>query len=289
MTSLPDSSLVEKWKVEQKMIAYRVKTRDDPSCSIVDAELVGGFDISFVPDDPIHAYAVLVVVRVKDNAVVYEDARLVNLDLPYVPGLLAFREAPHAMELIKHLHETHPELEPTVYLFDGNGRLHSRRAGIACHVGVLANVRTIGVAKTPFLIPDEGITRESLAALYSDAKMAETPGSHCPIVTKKGETIAEIVRGAHSKVPLYISIGHRVSLDSAVSLILRLTSNAHIPEPVRQADLRGRQHVREYVKNLSKDSKEADDSKHASDSKDSEDSDGCDSTGYDSTECDSDE
>jgi len=251
---VPDSSLIEKWKSEQLEIASRVITRDDgdggfsPGFSLEEAELVGGFDISFIPNEPALAYAVLVVVRVKDNTVVYEDARLVTLNLPYVSGLLAFREAPHAMALIERLRETHPELEPPIYLFDGNGRLHTRRAGIACHVGVLANIRSIGVGKTPFLLPYEGVTRASLAELYENAHLAEKPGSHCPIITDKGETVAEIVRGEHSKVPLYISVGHRVSLDSAVRLILRLTQKAHIPEPVRQADLRGRQYVRQYVR-----------------------------------------
>jgi len=211
-------------------------------------KLVGGFDISFIPGNASLAYAVLVVVRVSDNVVMYEDARLVTLDLPYVPGLLAFREAPHALELIKRLRDTHPELEPSVYLFDGNGRLHSRRAGVACHVGVLADICSIGVGKTPFLLPDEGVTRATLSQLYDGAHMAERPGSHCPIITDAGETVAEIVRGGHSKVPLYISVGHRISLATSVELILRLTHNAHIPEPVRQADLRGREYVRQYVR-----------------------------------------
>ena len=137
-------------------------------------------------------------------------------------------------------------------LFDGNGKLHARRCGVACHVGVLADIRSIGVGKTPYCLPDEGITRASLSKMYEDAHLAERPGSNCPIVTDSGETVAAILRGAHSKVPLYISVGHRVSLASALSLIHRLTKNAHIPEPVRQADLRGRAYVRRYVEEQKK-------------------------------------
>jgi len=246
----PDSALVEQWKTEQISLASRVVARDDDGNNtlVEQAELVGGFDISFVPGDASLACAVLVVVRIEDNTVVYEDARMVTLDLPYVPGLLAFREAPHALDLIKRLRETHPEFVPDVFMFDGNGRLHARRAGVACHVGVLADIRSIGVAKTPYVLPDEGITRATLTKLYNDANLASKPGSHCPVVTDSGETVAEIVRGGHSKVPLYISVGHRVSLESAVNLVLRLTRDAHIPEPVRQADLRGREYVRRYVR-----------------------------------------
>ena len=246
----PDKSIMGHWRGEQLELAGRVLRVDDSDAAaaeVADAELVGGIDLSFVPGDASAACAVLVVVRVSDATVVYEDVRMVTLTEPYIPGYLAFREAPHALALIERLRATRPDLQPSVYLYDGNGILHGRRAGIASHVGVIANVRTIGVAKTLYQLVDQGITHKTMKAAYDSAEMASKPGSHIPIVTTEGETVGEMVRGEHSKVPVYVSVGHRVSLDTAVRLVLRLTRNTHIPEPVRQADLRGRRYIKQFV------------------------------------------
>lgn len=80
--------------------------------------------------------------------VVYERYQMVRLTKPYIPGFLAFREVPFLLDLLNELRKTRPELVPQVVFMDGNGVLHPRGCGVACHFGVVADIPTIGVAKT---------------------------------------------------------------------------------------------------------------------------------------------
>ena len=94
---------------------------------------------------------------------VYKDYEIVKLDLPYVPGFLAFREVPHLMKLINTLKEKRPEYIPQVILVDGNGILHQNGFGLASHLGVLADIPTIGCGKTVFNV--DGMSKEKVRAL----------------------------------------------------------------------------------------------------------------------------
>lgn len=79
---------------------------------------------------------------------VYEDYQMVKLTQPYIPGFLAFREVPHLLVLLQKLRKNRPDLVPGVIFMDGNGVLHPRGCGVACHFGVVADIPTLGVAKT---------------------------------------------------------------------------------------------------------------------------------------------
>ena len=83
---------------------------------------------------------------------VYKDSEIVHLDLPYIPGFLAFREVPHLLKLIDKLKATKPQFLPQVLLVDGNGILHQNGFGLASHLGVLADIPTIGCGKTVFFV-----------------------------------------------------------------------------------------------------------------------------------------
>ena len=100
---------------------------------------------------------------IKVLQVVYKDYEIIRLDLPYVPGFLAFREAPHLMKLINTLKDKKPEFIPQVILVDGNGILHQNGFGLASHLGVLADIPTIGCGKTVFYV--DGISKDKVRAL----------------------------------------------------------------------------------------------------------------------------
>jgi len=134
---------------------------------------------------------------------------------PYVPGYLSFRELPAVMQALEQL-ATRPDL----LLCDGQGLAHPRRFGLACHLGVVTGLPSIGVAKSRLL----GSHRE--------------PGLHkgqwTPLLDK-GETIGAVLRTRSNVSPVYVSIGHRISLKTAVDYVLRCTTRYRLPETTRWA------------------------------------------------------
>ncbi|EER19856.1 Endonuclease V, putative [Perkinsus marinus ATCC 50983] len=133
-----------RWVEEQERIRSRVVVG---SCERkpYECEYVGGFDITSDPtlkED--FCVAGLVIVHLPSRSTVYEDYISVDLSQPYVPGFLAFRECEPMLELIRRVP---PEQRLDVIMVDGNGLLHPRRCGAACHLGVLADIPSIGVAK----------------------------------------------------------------------------------------------------------------------------------------------
>ncbi|KAM5307773.1 endonuclease V isoform 2-T2 [Glossophaga mutica] len=217
----PPEETLSLWKREQALLKARVVDRDteawqrDPAFSGL--HRVGGVDVSFVKGDSVRACASLVVLSYPELEVVYEDCRMVSLTAPYLSGFLAFREVPFLVDAIQRLQQKEPGLMPQVLLVDGNGRLHPRGFGVACHLGVLTDLPCVGVAKK--LLQVDGLEND---ALHKDKALR----SH-----------------ERSTKPLYVSVGHRVSLDSAVRLT-RSCCRFRVPEPVRQADIRSRDHIR---------------------------------------------
>ena len=144
---------------------------------------------------------------------------VVPLEFPYIPGLLSFREVPALLAALKKLKEL-----PDVLFCDGQGYAHPRRFGLACHLGVLLDRAAIGCAKS-ILIGKHG-------------KLGEKPGSWTDLVdeTKGGERIGAVVRTRRGVRPVYVSQGHRVSLESAIRLTLEVADGFRIPRPTRDAD-----------------------------------------------------
>ncbi|XP_050363851.1 uncharacterized protein LOC126782615 isoform X2 [Argentina anserina] len=108
---------------------------------------VGGVDISYSKQDTSMACGTLVVLDIHTLQVVYEDHSLVTLTVPYVPGFLAFREAPVLLELLEKMKASASLFYPQLLMVDGNGILHPRGFGLACHLGIVANLPTIGIGK----------------------------------------------------------------------------------------------------------------------------------------------
>ncbi len=135
---------------------------------------------------------------------------------PYIPGLLSFREAPAVLAALEAL-----EGRPDAILCDGQGRAHPRRFGLACHVGWIADLPTVGCAKS------------RLTGRYREP--GPQPGSRSPLVDR-GEVVGAVVRTREGARPLFVSVGHRIDLETAVRLVLACTAGRRLPEPTRLAD-----------------------------------------------------
>lgn len=210
----------------------------DPSFSGL--QKVGGVDVSFVKGDSVRACASLVVLSYPELKVVYEDSHMVSLKAPYVSGFLAFREVPFLVELVQRLQEKEPDLMPQVLLVDGNGVLHQRGFGVACHLGVLTELPCIGVAKK--LLQVEGL--ENSALHKEKIVLLQAGGDTFPLIGNSGTVLGMALKSHdHSTKPLYVSVGHRISLEVAVRLT-HCCCRFRIPEPIRQADIRSREYIR---------------------------------------------
>jgi deoxyribonuclease V len=137
------------------------------------------------------------------------------LPFPYVPGLLSFREVPVLLEALARL----PRL-PDALILDGHGYAHPRRFGLACHLGLWCDLPAIGVAKS-ILCGTHG-------------PLGTTRGSTAPLV-HRGETVGAALRTRANVQPVYVSVGHRFDLPSALALALRLAPRYRLVEPVRRA------------------------------------------------------
>ncbi|NXN97352.1 ENDOV Endonuclease, partial [Rhinopomastus cyanomelas] len=193
-------------------------------------ERVGGVDLSYGKGDDGNACASLVVLSYPALEVLYEDCRMVAVSAPYVAGFLAFREVPFLVEAVQRLQQEKPELEPQVLLVDGNGLLHHRGFGVACHLGVLTDLPCIGVAKN--LLHVDGLARDELHR--EQVRSLQRVGDSFPLTGTSGRVLGMALRSHHkSSRPLYVSVGHRVCLETAVRLV-QSCCRYRIPEPIRQ-------------------------------------------------------
>ncbi|CAG8489824.1 13920_t:CDS:2 [Ambispora leptoticha] len=216
----------------------------DGSCSFRGLDFVGGVDISFVQENEEDAVASLVVLKFPELEVIYEDFKSVKLKLPYIPGFLAFREVKPLVDLISTLKTTRPEIYPKVIFVDGNGILHPRRFGLACHLGVLVNVPTIGVGKNFLQINDDG-DQLTMTHVKEQCKVLLGKGGDVYYLRgDSGQYWGAAVRSLDNTTnPIFVSVGHRISLDTAIQVVLKCC-RYRIPEPTRQADIRSREFIR---------------------------------------------
>ena len=147
-----------------------------------------------------------------------------TVEFPYVPGLLSFRELPLVLRAFEEMASA-----PDLVFVDGQGIAHPRRFGIAAHLGLLLDVPTIGCAKS-WLIGD-----------HEEPGMEA--GSYTPLVDG-GETIGAVVRTRSGVKPVYVSIGHKVSLEQAVQWVLACCRGYRLPEPTRMAHQAAGGHLR---------------------------------------------
>ena len=160
--------------------------------------------------------AAIVVMSYPELEIVETATEAITTPFPYIPGLLTFREG----EVILKAHAK-LEIKPDVYIFDGQGIMHPRRLGIAAHIGLWLQKPSVGCGKSRLIGKHDTLGAEK--------------GNTTPIIDR-GETVGMLVRTRTRVKPVYISVGHKTTLDTSVQLILNCTTCYKLPEPIRAAD-----------------------------------------------------
>lgn len=178
-------------------------------------QYVAGVDMGFEENGTISRAAVAVLS--------FPDLQLQETSLarrpttfPYIPGFLSFREIPAVLDALEKI-----KTIPDIILCDGQGIAHPRRLGIACHLGLIIDLPTIGVAKSLLVGKHE--------------ELPDTRGSWQPLIHRR-ETIGAVLRTRVGVKPVYVSSGHKVSLLTAIDYVLRCTTKYRLPETTRIAD-----------------------------------------------------
>ena len=138
-----------------------------------------------------------------------------HVTFPYLPGLLAFREGPVILDALGKLTPS-----PDVLIFDGQGIAHPRRFGLACHVGMIMDIPSIGCAKT------------CLSGSYKEPDAAKGSYSH---LRDGKDIIGAVVRTRTEVKPLFVSVGHRIDLEDCIKVVLKCCRRYRLPEPIRKA------------------------------------------------------
>ena len=196
----------------QSRLAKRVVTEN----GIANPGLIAGIDIS-APDAQGIARGAVVIIRYPEFGVVETEVVEGRITFPYIPGLLSFRESPLILTACEKLCNV-----PDLVLVDGQGIAHPRRFGLASHVGILLDMPTIGCAKSILCGQHQPITDEA--------------GSYGELVDK-GELIGAALRTKAGVKPVYVSVGHRIDLASALQWTLNCCRGYRLPEPTRLAHL----------------------------------------------------
>jgi deoxyribonuclease V len=225
----------EEMEVLQRDIAASARFADDLPFDPVtvgepEGPLVAGVDQAFLTDrDPEMAVSAVVVRR--GDEVVERVHAVSPVEIPYVPGLLAFREGGPILDAFAEL-ETVPDLA----LFDGSGRIHFREAGLATHVGVALDLPSVGVAKSLLC----GTPEREVGALAAGERVPVRGDERMP--ASAADTVVGYAYQSRQYPdsrrinPLYVSPGHRVSAETAVDCVARCGGGYKLPEPTRLAD-----------------------------------------------------
>jgi len=200
----------------QVRLAPQVVLEGDPPEAGV--RTVAGCDLAFLDRGrkAALARAAVVLLSYPELTPVEQQVVVSPVTFPYVPGLLAFREVPCLLRAFERL-----ERAPDLLLVDGQGYAHPRRFGIACHIGLLLDIPSIGVAKSRLT----GQHDEPAAAVGARADLRDG-----------AELIGVVLRTRERGRPLYVSPGHRIGFGPAVEWVMRLSRGYRLPEPTRLAD-----------------------------------------------------
>ena len=195
----------------QQQLRHQVITEDQ----LGTIKYVAGVDVGYSNSDDITQAAVAVLnfpeLELKEQAIAQRPT-----SFPYIPGLLSFREIPAILDALEKL-----DITPDLLLCDGQGLIHPRRFGVACHLGVLVNIPSIGVAKSHYIGEHDAVDLEK---------------GNWQFLKDQGEIIGAIVRTRTGVKPIYVSIGHKISLITAINYVLKCTPKYRLPETTRWAD-----------------------------------------------------
>lgn len=176
-------------------------------------ETAVGVDAAYIGDEIV---AVAVLFDLATLTPVERSFVIARPAIPYIPGLLTFREGPHLAEAVRRLSR-----RPDLLIVDGQGIAHPKRFGLACHLGVELGLSAIGCAKSRLV----GKYEEPAAERGSSTQLLD-----------RDEVVGAVLRTRSNVRPLFVSPGHLITIDAAVATVLRTTAGYRLPEPQREAD-----------------------------------------------------
>jgi deoxyribonuclease V len=212
--------LLHDWNVSpQEAQAIQNRLRAHVSVEPLDVaglRTVAGADLSFDKGSDT-VFAGVVVLDLAAMEVIDKAGVRTRAEFPYIPGLLSFRESPPILEAWAKL-----SVRPDALICDGQGLAHPRRFGIACHLGLLLDLPTVGCAKSILAGHHESVGNE--------------PGDWAPLI-HRDETVGAALRTRAGVTPVYVSVGHRCDLPGALALVRRCAGPTRVPETTRHAHL----------------------------------------------------
>ncbi len=196
----------------QRELARRIIRED----RLGEVRYIAGVDMAINEENEMARAAVVLLsypeLEIQERHIYEEPVRM-----PYIPGLLSFREAPAVLGAFAQLKQ-----RPDLVMVDGQGIAHPRRLGIASHLGLWLELPTIGCGK-------------SILTGHPGASLPEEAGTWVPLIDH-GETIGAVVRTRTRVKPIIVSLGHRISLETSLHYVLACGKGYRLPEPTRQAD-----------------------------------------------------
>jgi deoxyribonuclease V len=200
----------------QKDLRKRIVISPQPSV-FKNIKYIAGADIS-IRKGSSFGYGGVIIMTFPDMDVIEEEVVKDDIKFPYIPGLLAFREAPILLKAFEKLKN-----EPDLIIFDGQGIAHPRGLGIASHLGIILDKPTIGCAKS------------KLFGTYNEPGKNEGDFSYLYSPQDADNIIGAVVRTKSNTRPVFVSIGHKIDLQTSIKFILECRRGYRIPEPTRIA------------------------------------------------------
>lgn len=232
----------------EEFIAYQNKYRKDIVIKPLDnPRYIGGVDVSFVSDDK--GVCCLVVLDLeRDLKIVYEKCIELSIEVPYISGMLCFREGPLIMNIINVFNDEVKDFKIDVLMVDGLGTWHQRAFGLSCYVGLFTGIPCFGVSKNFLIInnPNKHTNivekaRNELANVYDYFIIEDS-------VTEDNVVVQLAIMRTTSSVPfnpIYISPGHLIDMQSCINLV-KMVSRYREPEPTRLADRISRKYIGDH-------------------------------------------
>ncbi len=204
---------------EQQAIALQRELAKQIICkdTITEVRTIAGIDVALTQEKNM-ARAAVVLLSYPELRMIEYHVHEEPLRMPYIPGLLSFREIPSMLGAFAKLQQ-----KPDLIMVDGMGIAHPRRIGIASHLGLWLSIPTIGCGKS------------LLTGKFDEQCLGKQAGSWVPLVGK-GECIGAVVRTRTNVAPLFISVGHLISLETSIKYVLACSKGYRLPEPTRLAD-----------------------------------------------------
>lgn len=197
----------------QKMLGPRVSTQ---APALFHVKYVAGVDVSHELYSP-EIYAAVVVLDAQTKQLVETQSDFYKTTFPYRPGFLSFRELPAVLKAFEKI-----KTPVDLVMVDGQGIAHSRRLGIASHLGLWLDIPTIGCGKS---------------ILFGHSRPIEPDQITSPILSPRGEKLGFAVQTRKRARPMYISPGHKIDTTTAVQRVLEMCIGYRMPEPTRLAHI----------------------------------------------------